>query len=486
MRYVHERCSRPPQMLRSHQSIVGSLRPLKDLLRWILLMCVLLLTSLTMTNLHYVQRTLDRFDLETLPAFFSTNRHMQNYKAHGHHDQIIPVLSGDNALHCLVHDIVLVNASSKRLGDPNQTILIPLKATNCGNLRRRWLQNPPLSPMAQQIENHQTNCSVPVATHYFDNTFGLGSHLILWGQALCNAMPTTSTMSDESFRIQSKSPDTWLWLDQTHCDLAEARYQSPLLCYFPKAEQRCREKADPMTITRPLSSSSSLISYSRNISDPRDKKFHCPWVQNPETRSLFRAAATEYLFQQLSPLVIQEARRQIGIVFASNHGIVPENLITVHIRWGDKFWEMDLPPIEEYIEAVHNLTIRDTMITAPSDVTPSRPISVYLATEDPKAHEAFLSAKPKEWIVYSDITLLEINPFRPKKGNRASWATRNTKGRAGLVALGSLLVAMEANRFVLTTKSNWSKLINHLRTNIIDPRCGNCTTMIDLRPGEYF
>ena len=96
-----------------------------------------------------------------------------------------------------------------------------------------------------------------------------------------------------------------------------------------------------------------------------------------------------------------------------------------------------------------------------------------------------MEAKPKGWNVYADITLLEIDGFRPRKGNRASWAARNTKGRAGLVALASLLVAMESNMFVLTTKSNWSTLMNHLRTNIVDPRCGNCTRMIDLRPGVW-
>jgi hypothetical protein len=57
--------------------------------------------------------------------------------------------------------------------------------------------------------------------------------------------------------------------------------------------------------------------------------------------------------------------------------------------------------------------------------------------------------------------------------------------RSGLIALGSLLVAMEANMFVLTTKSNWSTLMNHLRTQIVDPQCGNCTDMMDLRPGVW-
>jgi hypothetical protein len=48
-----------------------------------------------------------------------------------------------------------------------------------------------------------------------------------------------------------------------------------------------------------------------------------------------------------------------------------------------------------------------------------------------------------------------------------------------------LLVALEANYFVLTTASNWSRLMNELRKNVLDPSCGDCTRMIDLRPGEW-
>ena len=58
-------------------------------------------------------------------------------------------------------------------------------------------------------------------------------------------------------------------------------------------------------------------------------------------------------------------------------------------------------------------------------------------------------------------------------------------GKPGLIALGSLLVAMEANDFVLTTGSNWSRLINELHRNVLDPRCNNCTRLIDLLHGEY-
>jgi hypothetical protein len=99
--------------------------------------------------------------------------------------------------------------------------------------------------------------------------------------------------------------------------------------------------------------------------------------------------------------------------------------------------------------------------------------------------DAFMRAAEPGWKVFVDRTVPELNDYRPARGNRASWTTKNTKGRAGLVALGSLLVALEANDFVLTTASNWSRLMNELRKNVLDPRCGNCTRMVDLRPGEW-
>ena len=155
--------------------------------------------------------------------------------------------------------------------------------------------------------------------------------------------------------------------------------------------------------------------------------------------------------------------------------------------WGDKFWEMDLVKIEEYMDAIRSLIKSD-----PSLVDSDGLVHIYLATEDPKAHDEFVEAVPSNWKVYADITLQEINAFRPVKGNRASHATRNTKGRAGLVAMGSLLVALEAKAYVLTTKSNFSTLINHLRKKIVNRQCqanendhSECTVAIDLRPDVW-
>jgi hypothetical protein len=95
---------------------------------------------------------------------------------------------------------------------------------------------------------------------------------------------------------------------------------------------------------------------------------------------------------------------------------------------------------------------------------------------------------PKHWNVYLDQYYLEYLPYRLKTGNAYNAhvdTVKATKGQFGLVALGSLLVAMESNDYVLTTGSNWSRLINELRKNVINLRCDDCTMLIDLVEGEY-
>jgi hypothetical protein len=185
-----------------------------------------------------------------------------------------------------------------------------------------------------------------------------------------------------------------------------------------------------------------------------------------------RMASLEYLFTRVTPLLLQEAERQLSMVFRD---AVPKDLITVHIRWGDKEREMKLVLISEYIEAIYQ--ILDKRPGASRDKA-----NIYLATEDPEAVKQFREAIPSSgWNLYLDQAYVEMLPHRVMEYNGSPKMSKAVGGRAGLVALGSLLVAMEANDFVLTTASNWSRLMNELRKSIINPRCNNCTSMIDLR-----
>jgi hypothetical protein len=140
---------------------------------------------------------------------------------------------------------------------------------------------------------------------------------------------------------------------------------------------------------------------------------------------------------------------------------------------------MDLASVEEHIKGVFDLLEQQGRA---DNYTAS---NIYLATKDPEAKEAFLNAVPLAWTVYVDRTIAKLNDYRPPKGNQASHTAKNMKGRASLVAMGSLLVAMESRYYVLTTRSNWSQIMDFLQTSIIDLRCGNCTQMIDLRPGIW-
>jgi len=445
----------------------------KDLLKSIVLLCVFVLTGLTARTLPHLQRVLDgALHISHDSVVFSyliMNDGKEGDNANERSLQrVIQRSNSDRPTKCLTHQpLSIINATNVATVG---SVLVHPSTKICGKLRQDWSKTRPLiSTVARQIEQHQTNCSKPMATFFMDNVFGMGSHFNLWSQAMCNGI-------EEGVRIQTHNPD-WLWMDQTYCDAATAQL-SPLLCYFPSAEARCLQEQDAVHTT--FVSNDAL--FVRNLSDPRDHRSRCRLVrESDEALAEWRAGSMEFLFKRVSPIVVQEAERQIGILFHETAGVVPNDLITVHIRWGDKFWEMDLAPEGEYIAAVCEL-LRDDQEFDDCNTTTA---NIYLASEDPRAVQAFLEVAPARWKIFVDRTVEELGSYRPAKGNRASWTTKNTKGRAGLVALGSLLVSLEANDFVLTTKSNWSRLLNELRKNVLDPSCGNCTRMIDLRPGAW-
>ena len=141
--------------------------------------------------------------------------------------------------------------------------------------------------------------------------------------------------------------------------------------------------------------------------------------------------------------------------------------------------------ISNYIDAIHKILNRRERTKNSSSKSTSKQIAnIYLATEDPEAVTEFRKALPKGWNLYVDQFLIDTSEHRNGEYNGNPKMAKALNGNAGLLALGSLLVAMEANDFVLTTKSNWSQLMDELRRTILDPRCGNCTSLIDLRQNE--
>jgi hypothetical protein len=238
-------------------------------------------------------------------------------------------------------------------------------------------------------------------------------------------------------------------------------------CYFPGSELRCPGDVDEARIG---SIAGKLYRSRGRIS------IACQPVLDRENASIpdLRAAGIEYLFSHVSEDVVREAERQLNSVFTEP---VPNDLITVQIRWGDKTAEMKLVPISQYIEAVESI-LRERGRSLDE-------ANIFLATEDPDAYGQFLNASRPGWNIFVDQYLKEMLPHRRPEYNGNPKMSKQLDGAPGLVALGSLLLSVEANDFVLTTKSNWSRLMNELRKNIVDPRCNGCTKMVDLSQGEW-
>lgn len=237
-----------------------------------------------------------------------------------------------------------------------------------------------------------------------------------------------------------------------------------MICYFPSSELTCPGDNENDTTTHVSFSNSYGC---KGFLDKYNGTFGIPEI---------RAAAMEFLFQSISPVLLHEAERQLNLVFPD--GTVPPNLITVHMRWGDKRKEMKLRKVSEYIGAVRQILEKRKIGNEQS-------VNIFLATEDPEALKQFRDAVPSDWNIYVDQFYTEMLPYRIDEYNGGPKMSKKLKGKTGLIALGSLLVSMEADYFVLTTASNWSRLMNELRKNVLDPRCNNCTIMIDLKSGEW-
>ncbi|KAI2499701.1 hypothetical protein MHU86_14782 [Fragilaria crotonensis] len=312
-------------------------------------------------------------------------------------------------------------------------------------LRFNWKSLPPQSEVAKRFRDLQSNCSLPVETYAWRRKGpGLGSEIHVWSNQLWGGML-------ESHRV--KAPDPWVFTDTEVCGL-----NASWLCYFPAVETTC-----PGEIVRPQLKPVGSRGYGG---------------RTEYTVSQIRAGATEFLFSSVSQIVIQEAERQLQAVFGDNG--VPPNLITVHMRWGDKKSEAARTNVSDFITAVETM-VKERISTPDS-------VHILLCTEDPIAVKEFRFAAHPSWKIYIDQFYTEFYPFRVNRTVRMDLPTHITvelNGKPGLWAVGSLLVAMEANYFVLTTTSNWSRLINELRMNTVNPRCGNCTHMIDLQRGEW-
>ena len=329
------------------------------------------------------------------------------------------------------------------------------------SLRFDWGNLPPMTKLGKLFDSIQNQCQQPNSKNEMVKwrliQSGMGSSLHTWSNALCEATYQNRIFITESVTNRGHP---WEWNDAKLCkNLIQSRFKhsdaaiapSLLWCYFGRHEsgERC-----------PRGSLESKNIVATNDEDMKDRP--CQEWSVKYGRPALHGAAMEFLFQNVTDIVIEEAEKQL-----KEMNVIPtENYITINIRWGDKWKEMKLVSIEDYVYATKQILTQ-------KELDGEEKVYIYVASEDPIAVNKFKEASPSNWLIY------QSGPKLSKDGDRMEQIAKDSSGKAGLQSLGALLISMQANRYVLSTGSNWSRLINELRKNIIDPRCGNCTTIAE-------
>jgi hypothetical protein len=321
--------------------------------------------------------------------------------------------------------------------------LVCVRASN-SKLSHVWVNRRLRSDLAKKINDHQSKCSEKVFYHPMLD-YGMGSDIHIWSQALCNSMQTGSTL------MQADMP--WIWNDKQFC--ASNNTVQPFGCYF-SIQKHCPTSVPHHT---------KVISYENDFKN-------CPtYVTDIKSRQAFRAAAMEYLFSNLHPGLVELAEKSIQEVFGQP--TVPSELITVHVRWGDKKREMDLVHQHDYVTSIEKMVEAQTL-TSPH---------IYVTTESMDA-----LVKLQDELDSHNKTSWKLHYYAPAVFNSTAEGVvspmdmaTHSGGIIGKTSLVALLLAMEAKYYVLTTGSNWSRLIDELRKAVVDVSCGGCTHMVDLR-----
>lgn len=313
-----------------------------------------------------------------------------------------------------------------------------------------WSSLQPVTLLAQSIATHQKRCTDNISVHTM-NSFGLGSDLHTWAQSLCAAMEQQQALTSQGY---------WIWTDKELC--SDGQHRPPLRCYFDRLPALPRPGCNLKDRSHPTLKSKA--------ESGQGQRWACDSLVDPRlgsSRRAFQAASAEYLMAHLSPWLINRAAEASAATFGPAGP--PSELITCHIRWGDKDTEMDLVPIASYVRAIGRLVRRHNV---------TQPLTIFLTTEDPHALDEFKAAAMPSWRV------LYYAPAISKKRGRHGPANdaMSTKGSMGTHSMIALLLALRAKHYVLSTASTWSRLIDNVRRSVLDSSCKECTDAIDLRP----
>jgi hypothetical protein len=323
------------------------------------------------------------------------------------------------------------------------------KVSGTTQLKRHWHVSLLQTKIGLLLNRTQRSCQ---AIEFQVPGSGFGSNIFVFGEKmLAGALRDVSVhwplhWTSSRFPAHWKTAHwlvgtQWGWADNTLCE----GNSTGLECFVGKLAYPCPSGAmqDPQILS---------IREERVLGAayPRDRNERLSHV-------------IEYMFRQVPERILENARSANFDVFGAKGS--PPDMITVHIRWGDKGAEAHVAPMGMYIQAVESMVLKHHMNS----------VTVFVSTEDAKALSAFqVEARARGWMVRWLPSAVAEN------ADVIGVGVMDRGAQLALPSILSLLLGLEARYFVLTTSSNWSRLLDALRRLRLDAECGNCTDYIDV------
>jgi hypothetical protein len=161
----------------------------------------------------------------------------------------------------------------------------------------------------------------------------------------------------------------WVWEDRTVCDAETLDH--PLSCYFSAP---CRRN-DTLAV------------------QPWQEPHGLHFPQCAHSELAVHDAGAELLFARLAPRVLALAEAAAHAVFGPAGA--PRDMIAVHLRWGDKGKEMELVPVQKYVEAVERLALKVGTPNGVSLTPPRRRKGLLHPNLAPPRHDPHPGATPQ-------------------------------------------------------------------------------------------
>ena len=153
---------------------------------------------------------------------------------------------------------------------------------------------------------------------------------------------------------------------------------------------------------------------------------------------------------------------------------LPKGTIHAHIRAGDMSNEMRLVPSHTFLDAAVRMA---------TDNPFSYTKTLYVSSDSSERIKDCLKANPSGWSIKHARMFRQIEGQDNESIQRAGYA--GGIGQLALRHLSELMVALEADAWIGTRRSNWNRLVDEMRCVIVDKCHGVFREVGDTPPGQF-